>query len=645
LFDPQNRRYRYPFISCTNCGPRFTIIKTVPYDRETTTMADFPLCTDCRREFDDPTDRRFHAQTNSCARCGPNVRLLDSAGRKILTEDPIRHLTRLLEQGAIAALKGLGGYHLTCNAFNNDAVNRLRARKHRDDKPLALMAPHADAVKELCFMNPAEESLLTGRPRPIVLLQMRGANSLADQISPGLRFLGMMLPYTPLHHLLLKAVNRVLVMTSGNLSEEPIAYRDAEALARLGHAADYFLVHDREIHLRCDDSVVRSVHGRELMIRRSRGYAPRPIPLATRFAQPVLACGAQLKNTFCLGKDRQAFISHHIGDLENYETFASYVEGIEEFQRLFDIVPAVVAHDLHPQYLSTKYALELAGVPRVGVQHHHAHIASCMTEHGLDHPVIGVAFDGLGYGADGALWGGEFLVATLAGYERRAHLRYVTLAGGDTAIRQPWRAALAYIMDALPADRNSFRLPVFEMIPQNHLAVVQSMIRQGVNTVPTSSCGRLFDAVAAIVGLRREVNYEGQAAVELEATALDGIEDEYRFDINEGRCWEIDLRPALRSIIHELQTGENAGSISAKFHNTLISLIIEVCLRLRAREALDRVCLSGGTFQNLYLLERVIPRLQDLGFQVFRNILVPANDGGISLGQAAVANEIMRLRG
>ena len=642
LFGRKNRRFEYPFINCTNCGPRFTIIKDIPYDRERSTMSAFPMCCECQREFDNPTDRRFHAQANTCADCGPNVRLIDCAGREVPHADPIRRAAELLEEGGIIAVKGLGGYHLACNAFDAEAIDRLRNRKHRADKPFALMAANLENIRSVCFVDPLEECLLRSSRRPIVLLRKRQATRVANEVAPGQDFLGMMLPYTPLHHLLLQAANRMLVMTSGNLSEEPICCGDAEALDRLRQVADYFLVHNRAIHVRCDDSVIRSLGGRELIIRRSRGYAPRPICLSKSFMKPVLACGAQLKNTFCLGKDRYAFLSQHIGDLENYETFTSFAEGVEHFKRLFDISPAIVAHDLHPQYLSTKYALELNGVTRLAVQHHHAHIASCMAEHGLEGPVIGVAFDGLGYGADGAIWGGEFFTATLADYERCAHFRYIPLAGGDMAIRQPWRSALAYLGDALSTDPVSLRLPGWDGIPQSKLNLVESMIRQGINTVPTSACGRLFDAVASILALRHEVSYEGQAAIELEMAAMKGIEAGYAFNVNEGACYEIDFRPAIRNIIDEIRAGEPISSIAAKFHNTLVLVIIEVCRRLRQRKGINQVCLSGGAFQNIYLLERVIPGLQDCGFEVFRNFQVPPNDGGISLGQAVVANEMFR---
>ncbi|HXV79452.1 MAG TPA: carbamoyltransferase HypF, partial [Candidatus Binatia bacterium] len=491
LFDPSDRRYRYPFINCTNCGPRFTIITSVPYDRERTTMRDFEMCGDCAREFHDPADRRFHAQPNACPRCGPRVRLLDSRGQEVLDGDPIAHAAKLLQRGDILAVKGLGGYHLACNAVDHDAVRRLRAKKYREDKPLAVMAANLQVIQHLCLVSDEEERLLRSYGRPIVLLRRRKGLQIAEAVAPGQRLLGLMLPYTPLHHLLLSDAGIPLVMTSGNLSEEPIAHKDGDALRRLGQIADYFLVHDREIHIRCDDSVTRTIGKQELLIRRSRGYAPQPISVTLPFAQPVLACGAHLKNTFCFGKERRAFVSHHIGDLENYETLDSFMKGIEDFKNLFAIEPAVIAHDLHPDYLSTKYALKADGLTKIGVQHHHAHIASCMAEHGLEGPVIGVAFDGLGHGGDGTIWGGEFLVATLSGYERRAHLRNVPLAGGDRAIREPWRMAVSYLRDALGKDPMSLGLPGWDVIPEKKIAIVTSMMERGLNTVQTSSSGRL----------------------------------------------------------------------------------------------------------------------------------------------------------
>jgi len=645
LFDPANRRFRYPFINCTNCGPRFTIVKELPYDRERSTMAQFTLCEACRREFEDPADRRFHAQAIACAECGPTVRLLDHQGREVTASDTIRQAADLLRQGAIVAVKGLGGFHLACSTLDSVAVAKLRRRKHREGKPFAIMAPDTESVKRLCWISPGEESSLCSSSRPIVLLRKRQPSEITPEVAPAQNFLGVMLPYTPLHHLLLEALHEPLVMTSGNLSEEPICRTNDEALRRLGAVADYFLVHDRGIHMRCDDSVMRCVSGRRLTIRRSRGYAPRPIFLARPFTRPVLACGAQLKNTFCLGKERYAFLSHHIGDLENYETLEAFVEAVDHYKRLFDVAPEVIAHDLHPQYLSARYADEHGSIRRIAVQHHHAHIAGCMAEHHLDGPVIGVALDGLGYGADGAMWGGEFLLASLSDYQRRAHFRYVPLAGGDTAIRQPWRSALAYLIDAAEDVSTVSSLAGWNTLGAGKVELVRSMIRQRIHTAPTSSCGRLFDAVASLLGIRHESAYEGQAAIELEAVAAPGINTGYEFVIGQGRGREIDFRPAIKEIVDEVKRKTPVDVISAKFHNTVIEVITEVCRRLRETDGVDRVCLSGGTFQNVYLLERIVPRLQVLGFQVFHPLDVPPNDGGIALGQAVVADALLREGG
>lgn len=645
LFDPSDRRYRYPFINCTNCGPRFTIAKDVPYDRGQTTMAGFEMCAACAREYHDAADRRFHAQPNACSKCGPQVRLLNVRGEEIMESEPISHAAYLLRHGGIVAVKGLGGYHLACNAFDEHAVRRLRSKKRREDKPFALMAPDMKAIKGVCFVSDEEECLLRSVRRPIVLLPSYGASPIAGEVAPGHRTLGWMLPYTPLHHLLLADTGLALVMTSANLSDEPIAYKDTDAFHRLGGIADYFLVHDRDIHMRCDDSVVRIIGRQELTLRRSRSYAPQPIRSAASFVEPLLACGAHLKNTFCLAKDRHVFMSHHIGDLENYETLTSFEQGIEHFKKLFDIVPAVIAHDLHPDYLSTQYALKLDGVKTIGVQHHHAHIASCMAEHDLSAPVIGVALDGTGYGTDGTIWGGEFLRADLAGFKRRAYFRKVALPGGVAAIRQPWRMGLSYLLDALCQDPHGLKLPGWQEIPAKQMELVASMIARGVNSVQTSSCGRLFDAVASILALRHEVNYEGQAAVELESVAAEGIADSYPFAIGDTLPWSIDMRPMIKQIVRELQMKVTARQIAAKFHNTLVAVILDVCERVREFDGLSSVCLGGGVFQNAYLLERVVPALRASGFSVYRNLKVPLNDGGVCLGQAVIANEIIRRGG
>src|SRR5215212_8171783 len=519
LADPADRRFRYSFINCTNCGPRFTIVRDVPYDRPATTMAGFEMCGDCAREYGDPADRRFHAQPVCCPTCGPSLALLDRRG-VAAAGDPVAGAAARLRDGAVVAVKGLGGYHLAADAAAEPAVAALRARKHREDKPFAVMVADLDGARSLCLVDPAEEAMLASPRRPIVLLRRLPGAAVAEPVAPGNRSLGVMLPYAPLHHLLLDEVGRPIVLTSGNVSDEPIAYRDADALERLGGIADWFLVHNRPIHVRADDSVVRGFRGRELPLRRSRGFAPQPLALPWPFPRHVLACGAELKHTFCMARDGHVFVSHHIGDLENYETFRSFTEGVGHFRRLFAVDPQVVAHDLHPEYLSTKYALELDGVELEGVQHHHAHVAACLADNGEAGPVIGVAFDGLGYGTDGTIWGGELLVADLERFGRAGHLETVPMPGGAAAIREPWRMAAAWL-DAALGGRVPERLAVVGR-NRDRWERVLSLARSGTASPATSSAGRLFDAVAAILGVRDAVNYEGQAAVELEQLADPG---------------------------------------------------------------------------------------------------------------------------
>ena len=626
----------------------------MPYDRPLTTMAAFAMCEPCAAEYHDPADRRFHAQPTCCPACGPRLTLLDPAG-SVLAGEPIAKAAELLRQGAVLAVKGLGGYHLAADASCEQAVALLRARKHREDKPFAVMAADLAAARYLAEVDTAAAGLLTGPARPIVLLPRREEAAVAAAAAPGNRQLGIMLPYTPLHHLLLAALAeagqagaRSMVLTSGNVSDEPIVYRDEEALDRLGGIADAFLVHDRAIHIRTDDSVARAFRGRPMLLRRSRGHVPEPIAVATEFPRPVLACGAELKNTFSLARGRHVFVSHHIGDLENAETLRSFTEGIEHYRRLFDVAPQVVAHDLHPEYLSTKYAVELAETSQVTlqpVQHHHAHIASCLADngvagrgaaghgaagHGADGRVIGVAFDGTGYGTDGTIWGGEFLAAGLASFERGGHLSPVPMPGGAAAIRQPWRMAAAY----LAADRED--LDVVRRNAERWPAIV-SMARRGVNAPLTSSAGRLFDAAAAILGVRDAINYEGQAAVELEQLADPNQTGAYPAAVEAGHPFQVRGADLLHGVIDDLTSGVPAPVIAARFHHGVAALIEAGCVLMRDRYGLDAVALSGGVFQNLLLLDATVSRLQARGFRVLLHSRVPCNDGGISLGQAMVA--------
>ena len=635
LFDPADRRYRYPFVNCTNCGPRFTIVKDVPYDRPFTTMAGFAMCDACAREYHDPADRRFHAQPVCCPACGPRLRLVGRDGAPV-EGDPIARTAALLRAGLVVAVKGLGGYHLAADAASTPAVAALRSRKHREDKPFALMVPDLAAARRLCHLDAAEERLLASPRRPIVLLARRDGAAVAEPVAPGNRSLGLLLPYTPLHHLLAAELAAPFVLTSGNVSDEPIAYRDEDAFQRLAPIADAFLTHDRPIHIRTDDSVSRVFRGHELPLRRSRGHVPQPLPLPWRLPRPLLACGAELKSTFCLAKGSHAFVSHHIGDLENYETLRAFTEGVEHFRRLFDVTPELVAHDLHPEYLSTKYAHDLTGVELLGVQHHHAHVAACLADNGEEGPVIGVAFDGLGYGADGTLWGGELLVADLAGFERAGFIEPVPLPGGAAAIREPWRMAAAHL-DAAFDGAVPERLAVVRRNAARWRQVVE-IARAGLASPPTSSAGRLFDAVAAILGVRDTINYEGQAAVELEQRADPAERGAYRAAIAGTRPpLRIQGADLVRAVVEDLGRGVAPAVIAARFHNGLAEAVAGACALLREATGLSAVALSGGVFQNLLLLERLVALLELRGFRVLRHRRVPPNDGGISLGQAAVA--------
>lgn len=644
LFDPADRRYQYPFINCTNCGPRFTIITDIPYDRARTTMRDFEMCCDCRAEYEDPLNRRFHAEPVACAVCGPQLSLLSVSSAPLETSsDYIITVRQLLLDGKIVAIKGIGGFHLACDALNHSAVEQLRRRKFREDKPFAMMAASLDVIGEHCLVSPEERTLLSSLRRPIVLLRKKAGSTVAAAVAPRANHFGFMLPYSPLHHLLLNNLDRPLVMTSGNISDEPICYADGEATSRLDRIADCFLLHDRPIYIRTDDSVVRVQDKHEMILRRSRGYAPAPIKTAFNFARHVLACGAELKNTFCLGRDGYAFVSHHIGDLENLETLRSYENGIEHFKRLFHLDPEVIAYDLHPEYLSTKYALALDDPStKIAVQHHHAHIASCMADNQIEGEVIGVAMDGLGFGTDGRMWGGEFFVADFVDAERVAHLAYVPMPGGAKAIREPWRMAAVYLRQTFGDKFLNLDLPFVKDLEQRGWSALRSMIASGTNSPLTSSMGRLFDAVSSLLGVRALVNYEGQAAIEMEAMTDPGCEGSYEFTIDEtGKL--IKAETVIRQAIADLLDGLPPSIVSARFHRAVAGLIVTVAEKIRDERMLNRVTLSGGVFQNLFLLEEASATLRARGFQVFMHSRVPANDGGISLGQAAVANARIRL--
>jgi hydrogenase maturation protein HypF len=641
LFDPANRRYRYPFLNCTNCGPRLTIVTGAPYDRKRTTMAEFGMCAACWAEYENPADRRFHAQPTCCPACGPRLTLLDGEGKPAATNDPLASFAEALLAGQIGALKGLGGYHLACDARSEEVVSELRRRKHRDEKPFALMVADLKSAKELCEVLPGNQELLDSSCRPIVLMSKRPGTIVAEAVAPGNPNLGIMFPYTPLHHLLMQKMAGVpLVMTSGNRSDEPIAFEDRDAIQRLAGIADLFLTHDRPIHLRCDDSVTRVVAGAEALLRRSRGYAPLPLSLPLECPLPILAVGGQLKGTFALGRGRHAFLSHHLGDLDHYEAFRAFVKDVDLYEQLFAIDPCIIAHDLHPDYASTRYALQRASAGLtpparlVAVQHHHAHMASCMAEHGLVESVIGVSFDGTGYGTDGAIWGGEFLVGDYGRFSRAAHLRYVGMPGGDQAIKEPWRMALAHLMDASsPDDSLASRIPPFA------ISAARKMLEKRFNTPLTSSAGRLFDAVASLAQIRDRVSFEGQAAMELEWLAENATADiGYPYDLGQGpEPIIIDTRPLIRAIARDIDQGTEAPRIARRFHSTLVEMIATVCDRLRQKTGLEVAVLSGGVFMNALLTREAGDRLRQAGFRVYCHRLAPPNDGGLSLGQLAIA--------
>lgn len=651
--DEGDRRFAYPFANCTNCGPRYSIILDIPYDRPMTTMAGFAMCASCLAEYEDPANRRFHAQPNACALCGPRLRLVvpgadeDVGGDATSTLRVLRRVAEMLEQGKIVAWKGLGGYQLACDARQGIAVAELRRRKHRSEKAFAVMVESTDVAAAVCCIDAAERAALAGGSRPIVLLTRREGSPLATEVSPENPLTGVMLPSTPMHDLLFRVLRErkqpddapvALVMTSGNVSDEPIEIDEAGAEERLAGIADAFVHHDRPIHNRVDDSIVRVFEGAPMVLRRARGYAPGPVWLGSGDTQ-VLACGAQQKSTFCLTRAGFALSSQHLGDLENYETLHFFEQTLERMMRLFHVAPTVIAHDLHPDYLSTKFALGRASEKTIAVQHHHAHIASCMAEHGLEGKVLGVAWDGTGFGTDGTIWGGEFLVADLAEFTRFAHLRNVLLAGGDRAVKEPWRVARSYLRDAFGE-----RLPavVRPRVDASKAVLLDAMLARGVATVASSSAGRLFDAVASILGLRETVSFEGQAAMLLEFAATADHDASYEFGLAGEGPLEVDLRAMVRAIVVDLEGRESTAVIATRFHNTLARVIVEVCGRMREASGLSRVCLSGGCFQNVKLLRGAVDGLRKAGFEVYFHSQVPANDGGISLGQAAIACERIR---
>jgi len=642
IFDPSNRRYGYPFTNCTQCGPRFTIIEAMPYDRPYTTMRSFTMCPQCREEYQNAADRRFHAQPNACPRCGPQLTLTDSRGKVIATPDVLARTAELLRQGQIIAIKGMGGFLLACDATNDTAVQTLRARKQRPSKPLAVMVQNLDAAKAYCEVTPSEEATLTSVAAPIVLLRIKKNPHLSALVAPGLQYLGTMLPYTPLHHLLLSQVSLPLVMTSGNLSEEPIATGNSEALERLKEIADYFVLHNRDIYSGYDDSVAYFELDKPRIIRRARGYAPYPIHLPFT-SRPVLAYGTDLKNTFCLTRDNHAFISQHIGDMENLETWQHFETTLELYQKLFHLRPELIACDLHPDYFTTQMAVrksQKSNLPLLKIQHHYAHVVSCMADNQVQDPVIGVAFDGTGYGLDGNIWGGEFLVADYKGFQRQAHFEYLPLPGGSAAIQKPYRTAIGYLYALLGPAVLSSGLACVERTDPAEIDIIQKQIDRKLNTPLTSSAGRLFDAVSAILNIRRQIDYEGQAAIELEMAAEEDNQTlVYPFQIStHNGVAVIQFQEMLAAIITDLKKGLPISSISAGFHRTLAEICVQVCLRISSQTELRKVALSGGVFQNRLLLKQVVGSLQSAGLAPLIHTQVPCNDGGISLGQAVIAS-------
>jgi len=659
LLDPKNFRYHYPFINCTNCGPRFTIIDELPYDRPLTAMSPFQMCEKCTGEYEDIEDRRYHAQPNACPACGPDITLIKCNDRKVNEAlhsgyVAVKKAISFLKEGKIVAVKGIGGFHLACNAENDSAVQKLKERKHREkDKPLAVMMSSVESVRDYCILENSEENLLTGTQKPIVLLEKKPSCSVSDFVTPNNRKLGVMLPYTPLHYLLFEDTSSItsprfpaLVMTSANTSEEPIVKDNDEAVEKLSQIADYILTHNRDILKSCDDSVIQNVNDNVSFIRRSRGYTPFPVVHQFKL-DPVLACGAEQKNTFCLTKSNYAFMSQHIGDLKNWETYKQYKENIEHFKNNFQITPEIIACDFHPDYLSTRFAEDYINDNLNGdkthlfkIQHHHAHIASCMAENGIDEKVIGIAFDGTGYGTDGMIWGGEFLVCDYNNFDRAAHLDYVPLAGGNSAIKEPWKMAVSYLCSTFGDEYKTLELDLLKSIDKDKVEILEEIIKKNINVVQTSSMGRLFDAVSAILLSNTHVSYEGQGAVELEQTIARRDDKHYQFSfIEKDDKLIIDYRPVIKEIVKEIIAKKDVSEIACRFHNTIIHMVVETCNLLSKKTGILKVALSGGCFQNRYLTEGVNKTLEKSGLTCLTHTKVPPNDGGISLGQAIIANE------
>jgi hydrogenase maturation protein HypF len=656
LNDPDDRRYEYPFINCTNCGPRFTIIEDIPYDRPKTSMKHFPMCEDCQKEYYNPLDRRFHAQPNACALCGPHVILVNSLSKNICTENenPIDKAAILLKQGKILAVKGLGGFHLAVDASNNEAVLKLRKQKVRPDKPFALMAQSVEAIKKFVHVNETEKKLLESFNRPIVLLTKKNIQNLdlAFNIAPNNICLGIMLPYTPLHYILLKKGPEVLVMTSGNRSDEPLSIDNDDAVDAFGHIADYFLIHNRDIYFRADDSIIQIKKDKTRFLRRSRGYAPLPIYLGKSFPK-TLATGGGLKSTVCLTKDNQAFLSQHIGDLNNFKTFTYFKNSIEHIKKIMDIKPEIITHDMHPGYMSTDYAKECAldqkGIKIYAVQHHHAHAVSCMVENKIDHEVIALTLDGTGFGTDGKIWGGEILTCDYTSFKRQAYLEYIAMPGSEAAVLEPWRMAVAYLDKTFGNKMFDLNIALIKNHPKDKLEFLQQMVQKGLNSPLTSSAGRLFDGVASILGIRDKISFESQAAMELEAVSKRELKCKaYPFSFKEdceNKTFEIKLSPLIKEIIHDIGERKHLSDISARFHRTFVDMFVKGVLKTRQNTGLNDVVLSGGVFNNSLVFDNIFKDLENNDLKVYTHTKVPAGDGGISLGQAVIAGAKDMKRG
>ncbi|NOG46702.1 MAG: carbamoyltransferase HypF [Calditrichaeota bacterium] len=638
LTDPNDRRFKYPFINCTNCGPRYTIVKSIPYDRPFTSMAVFPMCPACEKEYRNPEDRRFHAQPNACPDCGPQLSLFDGNNQKITSNDPISETVQLLQKGKIVAIRGLGGFHLVVDAFNEKAVQELRIRKGRQGKPFALMAPSIASIKKYCLVSVDEEKFLNHHTRPIVLLKAKKSIDISDSIAPGNNYLGFMLPYTPLHFLLMEQFN-ALVMTSANFTDEPIAIKNDEAVERLTNIADYFLLHDRDILQRCDDSIIRVVDDKARLIRRSRGFVPEPVFIKNETQKNILAVGAELKNTFALSRKDSVFFSQHIGDLDNPSAYNFFEHSIDHLQNILQIKPQVIACDMHPEYLSTKWAKK-QDLPILEIQHHHAHLASVMAENKISSPTIGLILDGTGFGTDGTIWGGEVLIGDFNGFERFAWLEPVAMPGGSMAIKQPWRMALSYLFKTFGEGFSKLELPFLKQIPDDQIILIEKMVNQNLNSPLTSSCGRLFDAISAMLGICSEVTFEAEAAIKMEMILDETVDDHYDFAVND--LGVLSVQSLIKQVVDDVHNKIPVSIISAKFHNSLAFFFAEVAENARQNFKINHVALSGGVFQNACFFNRLVKLLRQKKFEIITHSKVPTNDGGLALGQIAIANSMLK---